>query len=551
MIEMTEKKWETVSFLFINIVSFLSLGLRLINLGDNSLWCDDGITALAVKGILQYGWPLLPSGLIYFKQILFSYLAAFFTLIFGFNEFGLRLTSVIAGTLTIPLTYKFARDTFNRPVALVAALFMAFNIWGFEYSRQVRYYSLLQFFYLLSCYLFYRGFIKEEKKIRKWAVVSFLASIFVFRLSLFLVFNYLILIIFKGLKKTLKKEILWGFLLILAVFTGSLFFEVFFWQTGRHVQHVSGLKAIIIELLGQPQNFYRVFQWLFRRMALLVIFGFLAWIFQIILAWRYKDQSPSAAPSLAGWTFTSLNFLLPLAAMFFGRSRFQQRFVFFLLPFFAILYSQSAFWFSHNFTKILLGPAKKNKNSVSEPFQRIIFIILVILTIQAVAPQKILNIVYRRDGDPVNPRYAPTSAAAIKWDHKSTGLFVKKHLRPSDVVIDMYAMIQLFYAGKVDYWLYSINLEGWPNYFERDGRLWDTYSGAEMIRNLETLQKTISQNNSGRRRTWIISTFSIKDSGHIKPDIRDFLEKNRDKIVFQSRDPDAHVWLWPSGAGSL
>jgi len=54
---------------------------------------------------------------------------------FGANLFGLRLSSVITGTLTIPLLYLLARLMVSRPVALFVAFLLAVSSWDIHFSR--------------------------------------------------------------------------------------------------------------------------------------------------------------------------------------------------------------------------------------------------------------------------------------------------------------------------------------------------------------------------------------------------------------------------------
>lgn len=54
---------------------------------------------------------------------------------FGSDLFGLRLSSVITGTLTIPLLYLLARLVVSRPVALFVAFLLAVSGWDIHFSR--------------------------------------------------------------------------------------------------------------------------------------------------------------------------------------------------------------------------------------------------------------------------------------------------------------------------------------------------------------------------------------------------------------------------------
>jgi 4-amino-4-deoxy-L-arabinose transferase-like glycosyltransferase len=54
---------------------------------------------------------------------------------FGANLFGLRLSSVITGTLTVPLLYLLARLMVSRPMALFVAFLLAVSSWDIHFSR--------------------------------------------------------------------------------------------------------------------------------------------------------------------------------------------------------------------------------------------------------------------------------------------------------------------------------------------------------------------------------------------------------------------------------
>ena len=54
---------------------------------------------------------------------------------FGSDLFGLRFSSVITGTLTIPLLYLLARLVVSRPVALFVAFLLAVSSWDIHFSR--------------------------------------------------------------------------------------------------------------------------------------------------------------------------------------------------------------------------------------------------------------------------------------------------------------------------------------------------------------------------------------------------------------------------------
>lgn len=66
---------------------------------------------------------------------LFFFLQALSMKLFGANVFGLRMLSVIVGTLTIPTLYLLVRELFDREMALVATALLAVSHFHLHYSR--------------------------------------------------------------------------------------------------------------------------------------------------------------------------------------------------------------------------------------------------------------------------------------------------------------------------------------------------------------------------------------------------------------------------------
>jgi len=153
--------------------------LRINNLGSLSLIVDEGHQALAVNGILKHGYPLVPSGLAYLTIPVYQYFQYVAALVFGLNEFSLRLPGVLFNLASIPMIYLFARSLFDSKVGLLSAFLMTFSVWEIEVSRYARGYAAFQFFYIVSLFTFYKGFIKGERLYQFLVVPVFLLT-FVF-----------------------------------------------------------------------------------------------------------------------------------------------------------------------------------------------------------------------------------------------------------------------------------------------------------------------------------------------------------------------------------
>ncbi len=170
----------------------VACGLRLPNLGRLGLWGDEGYTALSAEAILEYGYPRLPSGGVYPRSLPFLYLEALSVHLLGRTEFALRLPSVAFGLATIGLVYLFGKRLFGPLVGGMAAAALVLSQWEIEFARYARMYALFQFMYLLSIYVFYRGFIEGYKSYKLISFPVWLLTLFVHNLgvilSVFLIF---------------------------------------------------------------------------------------------------------------------------------------------------------------------------------------------------------------------------------------------------------------------------------------------------------------------------------------------------------------------------
>ncbi len=117
---------------YLMAIIFLAIFLRVIFLNEvpNGFYSDEASIGYNAYSILKTGKDehgmLLP---LYFKAFgeyknpVYIYSAIPFIKIFGLNEFAVRLTSALFGTLTVLFTYFLAKELFHKRVGLWAALF--------------------------------------------------------------------------------------------------------------------------------------------------------------------------------------------------------------------------------------------------------------------------------------------------------------------------------------------------------------------------------------------------------------------------------------------
>lgn len=99
--------------------------------------------------------------------------------IFGLNEFGVRITPVIYGTLTILLLYLLAKElSKNEAIALISAFFLAISPWHIQLTRASFESSFSVFWVTLGAWFFIKGF--SNKKYWFWSVIPFVISIYTY-----------------------------------------------------------------------------------------------------------------------------------------------------------------------------------------------------------------------------------------------------------------------------------------------------------------------------------------------------------------------------------
>lgn len=167
--ELLISKKEIILLVLIFLFAFF---IRVYALGVPSLWVDEAISANTAKCILEKGMPIFDSGLnngTYFLH----YSMAFFML-FGQTEFFARFASVIFGLLTIFLAYKIGKE-YSSSSGIISALFFAIFYLEVFFSRQSRYYQLLQLTFFACLYFLYKS--KENPKYLPFSIISFFIAL--------------------------------------------------------------------------------------------------------------------------------------------------------------------------------------------------------------------------------------------------------------------------------------------------------------------------------------------------------------------------------------
>ena len=109
---------------------------------DGTLTVDESRLAMAARGILESGLPRLPSGWVYTRGLLATYLTAPSFALIGMTDFAARLPAILAGTALIPVGYLLGREVGGRLGGLFIAAYLAGHPSLVVWSRQAWFYAL-------------------------------------------------------------------------------------------------------------------------------------------------------------------------------------------------------------------------------------------------------------------------------------------------------------------------------------------------------------------------------------------------------------------------
>ena len=119
-------------------ITLLGFAVRVINLSGDSFWFDELLTfdhaQLPIDTILADRATDRPPGYYALQHYALQW--------WGADEFGLRLTSALAGTLTIPLAFVMGSVIANRRVGLWLGVLLAVSSFHVRYSQEARGYAI-------------------------------------------------------------------------------------------------------------------------------------------------------------------------------------------------------------------------------------------------------------------------------------------------------------------------------------------------------------------------------------------------------------------------
>lgn len=513
------------------------------NLASLSLWMDEGFHTIAAQEILTHGYPLFPSGHIYYKAILYTYLLALFSFLFGLNPTTLRMVSVLATMAAIPFLYAFSRKLFNRFIALGTVVLFVLSLWVVENSRLALYFSPLLLTCLMGFYFFYLGFFEERSKFKIIATGIFILAPLVHQLGMSLWFSFGAFFLLRGARRFFRRDVLLSLASVSIFYVLVQLHEFFFWKVGYVYEKTE------LSLRGMINYFFTsfslgYFKELFRSFPTMSLFVWAGALVALVGLVIYREQQNNSRKMdfYENWVFVTLCLFFPLLFLGFFRTHVQPRYLYQLFPLYLLLFVVSLYVLSQSLVAFVFSAFHLKRPLLVSTSQLLVFLLFLGLFSEKVGFSEIKSVVNRYYKDPIVTDIITRSGRFEHYDHQSVGEFVRHFRQPGDIVVAIHVVFQYIYAGQVDYWLWSGGPGTWDAW-EKTPEGWkDFYVGARWINNLQDLQNLI--NTHPDQRIWVITSPSLYRRDHIAPAIRKFIQQNPERLVFQGKDGLSGVYLW-------
>jgi len=507
--------------------------IRLPYLGYQSFWYDEAIQVLAAQGIINDGYPFLPSGFLYRRGLLCSYSMAFFFTVFGINEFSARIGSLIFSVLTLPLIYFLGKDLGDKRAGAMGTVIVALSPWAVGWARTARMYAQFQFFSLLTVYFFYKIYVARNQprhplKYNILLIISFLCAVFSHELALTLILSLFVSLLFaRGISGIKYRSIVIG--AVVAGLAGFLFFFV-----------ELGLKMPVFQfqlswLIHDFLSAYKVFFKIYPVLSFLMVIG-------ALVLFVSKDRN---------LLYLYSNFLVPLnstpiVTTVTTRGHLSGQHLFFLLPIFVLascfvllqLVNRTSEFVTKRISEIIshLNREKVKKTTTWIILAVVIFPSVSNLYVRILIPYSDVSLTeafsYYQPGHR-NPDIEIEDWKGSPGDIRGACEFIEQRYQNGDAIISTQHV-------SVYYYLQEIISERNVNLFflRQRSEKEDYYLNSTIIDSLDELNETLYRH----KRTWIIVDGHFKI--FVEPDVRDFVLENT-RLVYEDQEDYLLVYLWP------
>lgn len=463
---------KVISTLLLLILIAFGFFLRAEYMLGASLYVDEYTTIFAAQKIVAHGYPRFPSGVIYSRGLLFSYLDALSIYLMGFSSVSARLPGVVASTLTIPLIFFLGRRLFSRNVGLIVAVLLALSPGAIIWGSRARMYSPLLLFVVLSALFFFEGVIrKDDVRQRRLFLCAFLLGLFTHLEALVLLPAFLVAALLRrGVRFFTRRGVIRDLILGAAVIVGRL---VLFSKQSLPGQVVLSAPVRpfiqpsfdLADTLKAVAPFFIQADRLPATLLLLLGVFYVAWrIWQRVSApeeERVEDMALSYLYLLFGVVVLEILFIV-------GESWRHPRYLFLTLPLFFLIAGASF--------DALSGVAMRARRRARLVLTYLALIILSFLLLPL----------------------SMEAALSQERGYDKAFLYVQENEEEGDLIMTPLPIASIIHLGRCDFLAVEGGFDGYV--WDREGELIDGWAEIPLLTSVEQLEEILRTN----RRVWFV-----------------------------------------------
>lgn len=330
----------SVSFILLGVILAVAGWLRWRYAQTISLYVDEFTTLWAARRVQGLGVPWMPSGVLYTRGLLATYVEAAFLSLFGFSYFIGRLPSILFGLATIGALWVAGRRLWREEVGLLAAVGLALLPEAVLWSGRARFYAQLQFFTLLVVWAAFATAAHEpadprQLRRRQWLfAVIFILALFSHEEMVLLYPSLLLgICLWRGWRFFCRPAVLWSHVVcVVALMLRYLIEKI--GQPGyfETIQTERPYVGMIFDLQGAWHTYSPLF--IAPDRLLWTLGALLALGIALVLLGRQQGQITRLPHQHQAVLFFSLQLLFVLAVVFtlVGTSWREGRYLFFIQP---------------------------------------------------------------------------------------------------------------------------------------------------------------------------------------------------------------------------
>ena len=475
------------AFLVLPLLLVAGLCLRLVYLWTISLHVDEFISLLAIRGIHQHGYPLLPSGTLYEQGLLFSYAEALLLRVFGFDAAMGRAFSVVASLMSVVLVYYLGSKLLSRRVGLVAAALAALSPAAIAWGARVRMYSLLELLVLLAVWFLWRGGTEPDGARYRWiAVLCYLGALFTHPVSVLLFVPLVMgLTLLRGWRGMLRLRLIPELAVALVGMLATLLLKAV-GQPGQ-LEALAESRPYLAPSMNFIEGWRPIAPFFVATERLpLTCLAVLGLLVAVALALSMRERArvdlEQHRPRAALFLYTILGATLLEMLFLVGPTWRDVRYLFMVEPLLFLTASWTAIVVTGWFLKKLHGlmPDRWRDRSRVERLSWFVTFLLVVAAVLLFLPA------------------ARATIAQQEWGYDLAFEFLRERWQEGDAVLTIVPFACELYVPQCDYYASGVGYEEYV--FDQSGVLIDRWVGAPLLSSASELESVLNDSS----RTWLV-----------------------------------------------